>query len=128
MIANSWIAALFALFLWWFSTGAILWVVKTAAERGRDGHIWSVLYGLPVLGLGVAGFVGTLESTDVAAAYIAFLSALAIWGWIEFAFMTGVIAGVHALPAPPRCPPGERFVRAWGAIAALTEVAHGVCD
>ena len=117
MIASPWFAALFALFAWWFSTGAILWVVKTADERGRDGHIWSVLYGLPVLGLGVAGFVGTLESTDVAAAYIAFLAALAIWGWIELAFLSGVITGPNTYHCPIGVSQWERFLRSWGTIA-----------
>lgn len=117
MIASPWIAALFALFTWWFSTGAILWVVKSADARGRDAHIWSVLLGLPMLGLGVAGILGTLGSTDVRAIYVAFLSALAIWGWIELAFLSGVITG----PNSYRCPIGtagwERFLRAWGTIA-----------
>ena len=56
MLASPWIAAFFALFIWRVSTGAILWVVKNADARGRDAHIWSVLFGLPMLGLGVARF------------------------------------------------------------------------
>ena len=35
-----WIAAVAALFLWWFSTGIILWRVKRADQEGRDAHLF----------------------------------------------------------------------------------------
>ncbi len=50
MIDSPWIAALFALFVWWFSTGAILWVVKNADRGGPDAHLLSGIFGLPFLG------------------------------------------------------------------------------
>jgi putative photosynthetic complex assembly protein 2 len=53
----------------------------------------------------------------VAGVYLAFVSALAIWGWIELAFLSGVIAGPHRYPCPPRTPLAERFIRAFGTIA-----------
>ena len=34
-MASPWIAALVALFLWWFSTGAILIVVRRAGRSGQ---------------------------------------------------------------------------------------------
>jgi hypothetical protein len=34
-MATPWIAALFALFVWWFSTGAILYVVRRMPKTGR---------------------------------------------------------------------------------------------
>ncbi|MGA1276319.1 MAG: DUF3623 family protein, partial [Gemmobacter sp.] len=38
MAAESpWIAALVAVFLWWFSTGAILWRVRAADNAGPGG-------------------------------------------------------------------------------------------
>ena len=46
---NPWLAALSALFLWWFSTGIIIWRVKRADNEGRDAHLWSVILGLPLL-------------------------------------------------------------------------------
>lgn len=117
MTAAPWIAALVALFVWWFSTGAILWVVKGADGRGRGGHLRSVLFGLPVLFAGIAGMILSLDDGSVAGAYLAFLSALAVWGWIELSFLSGIVTG----PSPYRCPAGaglwERFVRAWGTIA-----------
>jgi putative photosynthetic complex assembly protein 2 len=47
---------------------------------------------------------------------VAFLSALALWGWIELAFLTGIITGPVNQPCP-RAPEWERFIRAWGTVA-----------
>ncbi|MBC7675589.1 MAG: DUF3623 family protein, partial [Rhodoferax sp.] len=46
-MANSWIAGLAAVFLWWFSTGVLLWRVRYADNAGGDAHFRSVIYGLP---------------------------------------------------------------------------------
>ena len=45
------------------------------------------------------------------------LSALAVWGWIELAFLTGVITGPNRDPCPPDADGWDRFLRAWGTIA-----------
>ncbi len=127
MLNDPWIAALFALFIWWFSTGAILMAVRYADRRGpRAGHL-ATLCALPLLAAGVAGIL--YESTPVLSAetgeiehgantiYISFLSALAIWGWIEMAFLTGTVTGPNRLKCPENVPEWERFIRAWGTIA-----------
>lgn len=116
-MASPWIAALFALFVWWFSTGAILFVVKRADLVGGSAHLNAVVAGLPLLGLGWYGLVATMTSGTVAGVYGAFLSALAIWGWFELAFLSGIITGPNVRPCPPDIPRWERFVRAWGTIA-----------
>ena len=116
-LSNPWIAALIALFVWWFATGAILWVVKRADREGADAHIWSVLLGLPVLFAGVLGYLASLDDASVAGVYTAFGSALAIWGWIELAFLSGVVTGPNRFSCPIGTPGWERFVRAWGTIA-----------
>lgn len=112
-MASPWIAALVALFLWWFSTGAILIVVRRAGRSGQR----TALAALPLLGLGLWGYLATLGEGSVAAAYLAFLSALAIWGWIELAFLTGLVTGPNLHPCPEKLPEWERFIRAWGTIA-----------
>jgi putative photosynthetic complex assembly protein 2 len=126
---NPWLAAGSALFVWWFSTGLILWRVRHADNQGHAAHVWSVILALPLLAAGLWGIHTTLHDVTTYGVYIAFLSALAIWGWIELAFLSGIITGPNTKACPPHAALPERFVRAVGAIAwheallALTTVA-----
>lgn len=130
------LAALSALFVWWFSTGLILWRVRAADNIGGDAHLWSVLLGLPLLFGGVFGLHQTLDDVSISGVYIAFLSALSVWAWIELAFLSGVITGPNRAPCPPDLPLVDRFVRACGTIlwheaaliAALVVMAVGSAD
>ena len=114
---NPWIAAVSALFLWWFSTGAILWRVR-AADNGPAGqHLQSVVLGLPLLAAGGVGIQLTSDDATPTGAYLAFLSALAVWGWIELAFLSGIITGPNRRPCPPGLPLADRFLRGVGTLA-----------
>jgi putative photosynthetic complex assembly protein 2 len=84
-MTNPWIIALSAIFLWWASTGLILWRVRRADLGGPDDHLWSVLLGLPLLVGGIAGAHTSADHLTVGSVYTGFLSALAFWGWIELA-------------------------------------------
>ncbi|MEQ5871674.1 DUF3623 domain-containing protein [Sagittula sp. NFXS13] len=116
-MTSPWIAALAALFLWWFSTGAILIVVRRTEGAHFRARLGATLAGLPCLVLGIWTFEHTLSATTHASAYHAFLAALAIWGWIELSFLTGVITGPNLYPCPEDVPEWERFIRAWGTLA-----------
>lgn len=88
-------AGLFALFIWWFSTGAILYV---------DGlphvtHGWS-LWGITVLcALALAGLAITTSHETPFAAYAAFVCAILCWGWQEMTLYLGVLTGPRRVPA-----------------------------
>lgn len=127
MMADIWIAGVVALFAWWFSTGAILMVVKRADRAGGDSHLWAVLVSFFLLVLGVAVFFDTLHRDSVSAVYAGFFSVLAIWGWIEMAFLCGLITGPVRHPCPPRIRLWERFLRAWGVIAYHELLLFGTC-
>jgi putative photosynthetic complex assembly protein 2 len=114
---SPWIAALFALFVWWFATGAILLVVRRADRAGPKAHLASVLLGLPVAALGAWGFIWSLGEATLPGAYAGFVSALLLWGWAELAFLSGVITGPITRPLRAGVPEWERFLRAWGTIA-----------
>jgi putative photosynthetic complex assembly protein 2 len=116
-MTNPWVAAVTALFLWWFSTGIIIWRVKRADLEGRDAHLWSVMLGLPLLVFGFGALHHSLGDGSAAGAFTGFVAALAIWGWIELAFLSGIIAGPNTRPCPPFAPTWERFLRACGTIA-----------
>ncbi|MGR3314486.1 MAG: putative photosynthetic complex assembly protein PuhE [Roseovarius indicus] len=116
-MSSAWVAALVALFVWWFSTGAILMVVRHADRAGRRARRMVTGAALPLLAVGVWGYERSLGASSTGAAYGAFLAALAIWGWVELAFLTGVITGPNPYPCPRGLPEWERFIRAWGTIA-----------
>jgi putative photosynthetic complex assembly protein 2 len=117
VFAGPWIAALSALFLWWFSTGAILLFVRLADRAGVRMARALTLLALPVLIWGAWLYSQTLPGRSVESAYLGFVAALAIWGWIELAFLTGVVTGPVSQPCPDDVPEWERFFRAWGTVA-----------
>ena len=114
-MSSPWIASLIAIFVWWFSTGAILVAVRRADRLGSHGM--TVFMGLPLLAVGMWAVSASLMDASVAGAYIGFAGALAIWGWIELAFLAGVITG----PQRDDCPSGlalrDRFFRAFQTVA-----------
>ncbi|MEJ6396659.1 putative photosynthetic complex assembly protein PuhE [Yoonia sp. 208BN28-4] len=116
MLAAPWTAAMIAIFAWWFFTGAILLIVRKSDKGAAVAHGRSVFLTIPLMALGFAGLMVSGEAT-VANIYIAFLSVLLIWGWIELAFLAGVVTG----PEKRACPPGlsgtDRFVRAFQTLA-----------
>ena len=136
MTENPWLAAGIALFAWWFATGAILWRVRVADNGGADAHQMSVLLGAPIFAAGVALVHGSLNDGTAGGAYLGFLATLCLWGWIELAFLSGVITGPNTTPCPPFAAQSDRFWRAVGTIAwhelaliatllGLAYVSHG---
>jgi putative photosynthetic complex assembly protein 2 len=117
MSDSPWFAALATLFLWWFSTGILLWRVRVADNGGAQDHINSVIIGLPLLAIGGAAAIASLSDLSANGIYLAFLAALALWGWIELAFLSGVITGPNRAPCPPFTTQRDRFWRAVGTIA-----------
>ncbi len=128
---STWVAAFLAVFIWWFSTGVILLAVKRADRAGQQARQSAALKSLPVLILGGFGAWWSLPSEGQLHVYIGFLSALAIWGWVEFAFLTGIITGPNAYELPPHTREWERFIRAWGTLAyhesLLVVILLGIC-
>lgn len=102
----------FALFLWWFATGLILFLDGLPQRTFR----WSMLVASAILVLAVLGLWLTRDTTSVAGAYLAFTCAILVWGWNEMAFLMGIITG----PRKTASPPGIRgWTRTRHAIAAI---------
>ena len=109
---------LIAVFAWWFSTGAILLVVRRADRTGAAAHAMTVVCcPYPCWRWGLAGLRHHRRRTGVTGVYLAFLSALAIWGWIELAFLSGVITGPERRACPPELSGWPRFTRALSTLA-----------
>lgn len=117
MFASPWISAIFAVFAWWFFTGAILLVVRKSDAGDAVAHGRSVVLAVPLLALGIAGLVISAGTITVQNNYIAFLSALLVWGWVELAFLAGIITGPERRPCPAHLQGWARFKRACGTVA-----------
>ena len=102
-------AILSALFLWWFSTGLILFAVNRAGRGGRDGYQTVTVMTVPLLALAVFGVVWSSQQASLLGVYAGFISALGVWGWIELAFLTGVVTGPVRLRFPQGAPEYMRF-------------------
>ena len=117
MLGSPWIAALIAIFSWWFFTGIILLIVRRKDVAGATAHGASVVLGVPLLALGIFGAVISAASLSVANIYLAFFSVLLIWGWIELAFLSGVITGPLRDSCPKSLRGWARFRRAWQTVS-----------
>ncbi|MEO0382355.1 MAG: putative photosynthetic complex assembly protein PuhE, partial [Pseudomonadota bacterium] len=105
----TWIAPIgFALFLWWFSTGVILLADRLPRVTPRATFVVTSLFGVAAI---VAAWL-TRDMATVSGAFIGFTAGLALWGWHEVSFLTGIITG----PRRDTCPAGaagwKRFVYA----------------
>jgi putative photosynthetic complex assembly protein 2 len=110
-------AVLFTLFLWWFSTGAILWLDRLPRATYRFSLIGASLVAL----VAVFGVVASMGNATATGALIGFTSAIAIWGWHELSFLTGLITG----PREEACPPGAAGWRRFK-LAASTLIHHEI--
>tara|TARA_B100000886_G_scaffold336754_1_gene296112 strand:+ start:305 stop:1120 length:816 start_codon:yes stop_codon:yes gene_type:complete len=125
------IATLFAVFVWWVSTGTILLAVRIADRRRMGAHFTLTVTTLSIFVVGLWGYYEALGRSDIFGSYFAFVSVLAIWAWIELAFLSGVITGPNKSNAPKGISEWERFVRAWGTVShhelLLLIVLIGLC-
>lgn len=116
-MTSPWIAALFAVFAWWFFTGVILLIVRKSDAGNAVAHGRSVVLTVPLAALGFAGLVVTSTALTVQNVYLAFVSVLLIWGWIELAFLAGIITGPERRPCPESLTGWPRFTRAFRTVA-----------
>jgi putative photosynthetic complex assembly protein 2 len=103
---------LFAVFIWWFSTGIVLLLDGLPRTTFRWSHLLSSLLALGAL----LGLAHTADQTTPAGAFCAFTCALLVWGWHELSFLTGWVTGPRQTPADSGVHGWPRFVQAVQAI------------
>jgi putative photosynthetic complex assembly protein 2 len=108
---------LYALFVWWFSTGAILYLNGLP----RETHRWSLLGATAILAAALHVIARTGGDTSVVAAYAAFTAAVLVWGWMEMSFFMGIVTG----PRRHACETGCGGLRHFGH-AAETGTYHEI--
>jgi putative photosynthetic complex assembly protein 2 len=98
-VADHGLPILYALFLWWFTTGLILYLDGLPRRTFR----WSML-GASVLALAALWGLAQSASDDTPrGAYLAFTCGLLIWGWHETSFLMGLVTGPRREACPPGC-------------------------
>jgi len=100
--------ALFSLLVWWFSTGAIIYLDNLPAKT----FTYSVMGASAVLAGCLLGLHVTAGQTTVTAAYEAFFFGLFAWGWQEITFYMGYVTGTRNEPCPEGCSGWAHFVHA----------------
>ena len=104
----------YTLFVWWFSTGAILYLNGLP----RRTHPWTMMAATVLLGVAFIGLAATRDDTRITGAYIAFTCTVLVWAWQEIAFLLGYVTGPRRTP----CPEGASGWRRAG--YALQTLAH----
>jgi putative photosynthetic complex assembly protein 2 len=102
------LAVLFAVFIWWFSTGVVLLLNRMSRGAVALSQVLSTLLAVAAL----LALFHTASQTSVSGAYCAFTSALLVWGWHELSFLTGWVTGPRKTALPPGLSEGRRFVEA----------------
>lgn len=104
--------AAFTVLVWWFATGAILWLGRLPRWSFPITMICATLG----LGFALVGLHISASMSSVASAYCAFTCAVLVWGWQEIAFLLGYVTGARR----SACPPDSRgWRRAWHATEAI---------
>ncbi len=90
---------LFALFVWWFSTGAIIYLDGLPRRTFK----WSMLGATALFAGSLWGLWASADDTTTAGAYTAFAAALLAWGWQEISFYMGYVTGPRKHACRPNC-------------------------
>ncbi len=100
--------ALFALFVWWFSTGAIIFL----DQLPRRTFKYSMVGATVVLLASFWGIAASAHDTSLAGAYCGFSCGLLAWGWQEISFYMGFVTGPRTAPCPEGCSGWKHFLHA----------------
>jgi putative photosynthetic complex assembly protein 2 len=98
-------AIIYVLFVWWFSTGAILYLDGLNPMTFR----WTVLGATVLMAISVAVLIVTRSDLSLFGAYAAFTGSLVIWGWNEVLFLTGFVTGPNRTVCPADATGWQRF-------------------
>lgn len=103
---------LYALLVWWFSTGLIAYLDGLPRHTFR----WSML-GSTILAVGSLYMLAEVSTdTSITGAYVGFTAALVLWGWHEMSFLLGIVTGPRRIALPV----GSRGLKRLGyALAAI---------
>lgn len=95
----------FALFLWWFSTGLVLFLNQRPARTFRV----SLSIATIILFLALFGVVWSKSQTTVLGAYVSFSCGVLIYAWQELSYYMGFITGPRKVACHHGCSGWRHF-------------------
>ncbi|MDC7982874.1 putative photosynthetic complex assembly protein PuhE, partial [Rhodoplanes sp. TEM] len=106
------IPILYTLFVWWFSTGVILFLDGLP----RKTFPYSIAAAAVLYCLALWGIAASSHDMTVFGAYCTFTCGLIVWGFNEITFLMGYVTGPRTTACPPGCKGWRHFVHAVEAI------------
>jgi putative photosynthetic complex assembly protein 2 len=97
--------ALYALFIWWFSTGVIMYLDGLPRKTFK----WSIFGATLLMVFSLWGVWASRNDASVRGAYCAFTCGLLAWGWQEISFYMGYVTGPRKQPCPEGCSGWKHF-------------------
>lgn len=104
--------ALFAVFAWWFSTGAIIYLDGLPRKTFK----WSMAGATLLAAASLWGLWASAGDASLSGVYCAFASALGLWAWHEMSFYMGYVTG-------PRQHACEAGCRGWAHFGHAVQVS-----
>jgi putative photosynthetic complex assembly protein 2 len=118
------IPAAYAVLVWWFTTGIILFLdgLRPHTFRWSLGAATALLPGVLYAVHAISG------DTSATGAYLEFTGAILVWGWLEMSFLMGFITGPRRHACLERCAGWRHFVHAsqaiiWNELATVVAAA-----
>jgi putative photosynthetic complex assembly protein 2 len=90
---------LFVLFVWWFSTGAVIYLNNLPPRT----FPWTMAGATAMLIGALCGIFAVCATTTVSAVYCSFSCGLLAWAWTQLTFYTGAITGPRKQACAPEC-------------------------
>lgn len=103
--------ALYAFFVWWFSTGVVLLLDNLPRRTFR----YSMAAGTVLFAVALHRLWLGAADTSEAGAYAAFNYAIIAWAWQEMSFFMGAVTGPRRVAASPHAPLSVRFRQGFAA-------------
>ncbi|MDX2288144.1 MAG: putative photosynthetic complex assembly protein PuhE [Hyphomicrobiaceae bacterium] len=116
-MADAILPVLFAIAVWWSSTGALFLVDRLP----RSTYVVSVSVATLLVLVATTAILVTANETTAASAYIGFSAAVMLWAWHEMTFLLGLITGPRKSPCPPAATGFQRF-----GFATATLITHEI--
>jgi putative photosynthetic complex assembly protein 2 len=112
MTAAATTAAGYAVLVWWFTTGIILFLDGLPRHTFR----WSLSAAGALMLAAIYTLHVSAADASPAGAYTSFTCAILIWGWLEMSFLMGFVTGPRKHACNAGCGGGAHFLHATQAI------------